>query len=531
MLNPEEIASREFLVALRGFDRDEVTTFLEDVAGDVDKLQRQVRDLEGKLSEARSGGDGAPSVPSDPRDAFKALGEETTRILVAAEESATEIREKADTEARNTIESAQKRAREELDGAQKRAKEELDSARRQAREDVEEARRSANRIVTEAEAQRDGIADEIRSLEAARDRLVGDLRTALSAVHESVGDLTGDAEATGTAPEGEDEAGEDDEAGDDDAEIARAAAEASADIATSSEPSLGDTLVADREHIEPAEAAPAGDENAAVTLAVARTPDAEPDAEVDQVAAATDRGTDSEEWAATATMEHDAFELREQSLSGVRPGMLRRLKRALQDVQNGALDSLRRADDDPDLDGLLPADDDLATVGAVGQMFLTAAYRAGLSDAATLADGTLDEDAGDATRIPAAASSFRDALTHEITSSLRATLRAGIDAGEPETSLSERIGEVFRDLKGPVVEGVVEEHLTRIYSDGAEDAWLELGVEETVWLVGDEPRCPENRCRTNANEGPVELGEDYPSGHRVPPAHSGCTCVLVPAPR
>ena len=538
MLNPEEIASREFLVALRGFDRDEVTSFLEDVAGDVDKLQRQVRDLEGKLEQARSSGEGqGTSVPTSPRDAFKALGEETTRILVAAEESATEIREKADTEARETVDSAQKRAREELDSAQKRAKEELDSARRQAREDVEEARRSANRIVTEAEQHRDGITDEIRNLEATRDRLVADLRAAVKAVHDSAGELVD--EDGGAAEVEVEEAGEEDEGGDDDAESARAGATETAAAAAGAAvdtPAPADDVVADREHVEPDEAVPAGDENDAVTAAVARTPETEPDDEVEAVAAAADTAAPAAEAEVEAEPaadeeEHDAFELREQSLSGVRPGMLRRLKRALQDVQNAALDGLRRAGDEPAIDDVLPSADDLATVGAVGQMFLTAAYRAGLSDAAQLAGGELGEDAGDASRIPSAASAFRDVLQREVISSLRATLRAGIDAGEPETSLSERIGEVFRDLKGPVVESVVEEHLTRVYSEGAEDAWLELNVDKVVWLVGDEPRCPENRCKSNGAEGPVELGGEFPSGHRVPPAHSGCTCVLAPAER
>ncbi len=224
----------------------------------------------------------------------------------------------------------------------------------------------------------------------------------------------------------------------------------------------------------------------------------------------------------------DPLPLREQSLAGVRPGMLRRLKRALQDVQNGALDALRQGGDRPEVDELIPSDDDLAPLGAVGQMFLTAAYRAGIADGGILVDREIGDDIGDESRVPAASATFRAVISHEITSALRATLRAGVEAGEPETSLSERVGEVFRDLKGPVIEQAVDQHLSRVYGHGQLDVWSHLGVRETAWIAGAEPRCPANQCRLNEQEGAVAIGAEYPSGDAVPPAHDGCTCGLAP---
>ncbi|MBW3660002.1 MAG: hypothetical protein KY457_15285, partial [Actinobacteria bacterium] len=145
-----------------------------------------------------------------------------------------------------------------------------------------------------------------------------------------------------------------------------------------------------------------------------------------------------------------------------------------------------------------------------------------------LVDREAPEDADDQSRVPAAAATFRAVLSHEVTSALRATIRAGVEAGEPETSLSERVGEVFRDLKGPVVEQVVDQHLARVYGFGQLDVWRSVGIDRSRWVLGQEPRCPANRCRLNDQDGGVPLGQEYPSGDTVPPAHDGCTCGLAP---
>jgi hypothetical protein len=226
-----------------------------------------------------------------------------------------------------------------------------------------------------------------------------------------------------------------------------------------------------------------------------------------------------------AAVDVDPRGLRDQSLAGVRPGMLRRLKRALQDVQNGVLDQLRQADG-VDPDALMPTGDDLEQLTGVAQMFLTAAYRAGVHDGGALVGQEAPEDAGDAGRVPDDAAAFRDLLANEIRASLTPSLRAGIEAGEPEPSLSERVGEVFRDLKGPVIETVVDEHLTRVYGHGLIGVWRELDVDQKSWVLGDEPRCPENQCRGNDAEGAVALEADFSSGDLVPPAHPGCTCAI-----
>lgn len=59
--------------------------------------------------------------------------------------------------------------------------------------------------------------------------------------------------------------------------------------------------------------------------------------------------------------------------------------------------------------------------------------------------------------------------------------------------------------------------------EGAREA-REIGVvTRKVWLLGQEP-C--DICLDNADEGPIDLDDDFPSGDSGPPAHPNCYCSL-----
>jgi DivIVA domain-containing protein len=122
-MDPDQIEQTHFLVALRGYARDEVDSFLKDVAGEVRGLRRQLAtasaeldarqaelkvrtaELEAKSSElaqlaARPQPVQAPAEvihpqPTDRAQAIRAIGDETERILLAAEDAAIQIRERA----------------------------------------------------------------------------------------------------------------------------------------------------------------------------------------------------------------------------------------------------------------------------------------------------------------------------------------------------------------------------------------------------------------------------------------------------
>lgn len=97
VVTPDTIRSREFLVALRGYDRDEVRAFLSDVA---DALSELSRDTAGPMSQG---------------SLFAEVGVQTQGILDAAQAAGDEIRRRAQVEADTTVQEAVEEAGREVD--------------------------------------------------------------------------------------------------------------------------------------------------------------------------------------------------------------------------------------------------------------------------------------------------------------------------------------------------------------------------------------------------------------------------------
>lgn len=533
----------DFTIVMRGYERHEVDAYLRDVVAEAARLRERVDALEGEVAGARRAG----GAQASPEEGFRHLGEETTRILVAAESAAREMREKAEREADATVAAAD----------------------RAARERVEDASAHADRIVAEAEARQRDVEAEIQRLENVRATLVDNLRGAISTTERAIG----------LAPS---------------RDAAEAAAATTAASTTSPVPTES-SVAADEPKVDPApgdpgpfdhdegsvrvvprpaaaaptpeatpepepeptpEPEPAPDPAPGPTPAPEPTPEPEPTAEPEPTpepepasasAAAEEPHGGADRQALEAALaeadaaagrttavptsgETDAGMLRERSLAGVRPGMLRRLRRALQELQNGVLESVRMRAEDTEVDALLPTAAEAAGLAEVARVFLDAGYRAGRADAPVLTDGeALQDPPTDTTRVADTADTLAEELLAELRTTLAPSLRAGVEAQEPDASLSERVGEVFRDLKGPIVETVVDRHLTSTYGRATLDGWSEEGVEEVRWVLGEETRCPEGMCRANTDEGTVAVGAEFPSGHAVPLAHEGCTCALEPA--
>ena len=105
MLTPEEIQSREFLVSLRGYDRDEVHAFLGRVAEQLaqteaksSQLQQRLDRLKAQQPSAAGLAEPAPAsqqASPEPSAMFAEIGKETQRILEAAQEAGQQIQRKA----------------------------------------------------------------------------------------------------------------------------------------------------------------------------------------------------------------------------------------------------------------------------------------------------------------------------------------------------------------------------------------------------------------------------------------------------
>lgn len=192
-MRPEDIQNHDFLVGLRGYDKDEVRTFLAEVAAEHAALLAAV-----EQSRASS----VAVAPPANDDDFESLGAGVAAILRTAKEQAGEITNDAQTRAAALSEEAESIRREAKESAQalhQRINDEAEGLRQQAEQHVADARAEAERIVREAtdrvrhievehEARMNNRTEEITRREAAtRARLVeaaDELQLALVALND-----------------------------------------------------------------------------------------------------------------------------------------------------------------------------------------------------------------------------------------------------------------------------------------------------------------------------------------------------------
>jgi DivIVA domain-containing protein len=160
------VASREFVVGLRGYERDEVRAFLEQLAAGADAED---------LSSA------AVDEPQPDADPFGLLGTEVASVLRSAQDAARAAIETADAEAARRIAVADSEAARLLDEA------------RMAADDV---RREADEIRAGAEADAAARLDRVRRLQQ---DVLDQLEHAALAIEQARSDLAAGGDAT---PEG-----------------------------------------------------------------------------------------------------------------------------------------------------------------------------------------------------------------------------------------------------------------------------------------------------------------------------------------
>ncbi len=172
-MDPEEIENRQFLVQIRGYARDEVEAFREEVAQEIKILRKQLTkatsdlshanselanakarlaEANAQLAEERSKPAGQPEAKSPEPEAppavdrasmFHMVGQETERILLAAEESAEQIHEQALKESAELMADTRMRVERSLA--------EFDAARRAAEEDFAGIRDSRSMVASQLE--------------------------------------------------------------------------------------------------------------------------------------------------------------------------------------------------------------------------------------------------------------------------------------------------------------------------------------------------------------------------------------------
>jgi hypothetical protein len=198
----------------------------------------------------------------------------------------------------------------------------------------------------------------------------------------------------------------------------------------------------------------------------------------------------------------------------------RRLKRTLQDNQNELLDLLRSKGNHWSID-LLPEvtehEDSYATAVLPA---LEQASEAGVSFAGSGSAGGPSVDA-------------LLGIAHELADSVVGPLRRRLAeddglADAEESVVTDHVGSAFREWKGERIERLAGDHVVAAFSLGTIAAVQKDQAAQVEWLAvagtGDAP-CPD--CEDNGLNGALGPGEEFPTGHRHPPAHPGCRCLLV----
>lgn len=217
------------------------------------------------------------------------------------------------------------------------------------------------------------------------------------------------------------------------------------------------------------------------------------------------------------------IERRAVLLDPITSRLARRLKRILQDDQNQLLHRLRAAaSKGGDVQVLLPEEEHRARFAQATQSFLGEAMAAGFAYVAQVRDVEVPEEVDEQVVRVAA-----ESLAATVVTLLRRRLVT--DAGELDGDLveaTERIGAAYREWRGERIERLVGDHALGTFSAGVVAGNKGGGLR---WVVTARTGgCAD--CDDNALAELVDAGEEFPTGHRHPPAHAGCRCLIVPTP-
>jgi DivIVA domain-containing protein len=565
-----DIAQHSFAVVRRGFDTDEVRSYLQSVARNLEALEARDEELRAALAEAE---ERAAHPVVDEATLTTSLGEHSARILRHAHEEAARIVVQAQEGAATLLRETQSQVDELQERTEASAAERVVEVELLVANAEQEARVESERIVAEAiaageaivvrakdegralldqvqEARRRVLADlatrrrglgiQIEQLRAARDEMAASVHGVRDRVDGILAQLDrtdeearaaaqgvadqfrlGSAELPHDQDETEQGAGAVPPTGPTPVVGAASGAETGEETAT---PSVDELFARIRAGTaagqQPVPTAPAagGDETAS------GADHAEP-AKADAGDASDQRGAagDVVEGAAGESSEEPVTQgdevapgpddsiiaRRDELLTPIAARLGRTIKRTLGDDQNRLLDRLRSAPASEVGELMGSEDEHLAAFAAAARSHLDEAFAA----------GTIFVGAGAAT-IPRgdAVEQSSAGLARAVVTNLRRLVEEGV--GDP----ADRIGAAFREWRGERVERLVGDQATQAFSAGVAAASADGKVR---WVVTTASGCSD--CEDNALGGAVSGSEAFPTGHAHPPAHSGCRCLITPA--
>jgi DivIVA domain-containing protein len=555
-LSTGDIARHSFAIVRRGFDIDEVKSYLQSVARNFELLEEREQELRAAVAEAD---ERAAHPVVDEATLSASLGQHSAQILRHAHDEAAKIVVQAQEGASTLLREAQSRANEiqeqsEGASAERVAEAELmvANARQEALAEVERIRFDAlaegdavivrakdegralleqvqearKRLMTDLAGRRRALSIQIEQLRAARDEMAASVQGARASMDEILSQLErSDEDARGAALAAADQARlhlPKDVPHDQEATGETAGHESGSEQQREAGHDGGSAGVAPSVDELFARIRAASDEPGKVTQAV---PVAGSGSDQDQSHGATSVDVDAASEVDPASEVDAASEVdddegpdaaliarRDALLSPISAQLSRHIKRALGDDQNRLLDELRST---PHIAGealLGPEDLHLSTFISAAQGHLGDAFGAGSvfgggDEGSHTANGAVEQAAA--------------GLARTVVTMLRRRIADGTDAGE---EVGDRVGAAFREWRGERIERLVGDFAVQAFSAGVAAATSTDGMVR--WVMTSSTGCSD--CDDNALAGAVPITEGFPTGHAYPPAHSGCRCLVTP---
>jgi DivIVA domain-containing protein len=528
-LTTGDIARHSFAIVRRGFDIDEVKTYLQTVARSIEVLEEREEELRAAVAEAD---ERAAHPVVDEATLTASLGQHSAQILRHAHDEAAKIVVQAQEGASTLLREAQSQANEiqarsEGASAERVAEAELmvADARQEARYEVERIRADAvaegeeviarakeegralleevhearRRVMADLVGRRRALSIQIEQLRAARDEMAAFVQGVRHSIDEILTHMDrSDEEARAAALAAGDQARLHLQRDQPDEEAAPSG-EPSEDPALGGVTPSVDELFA---RIRAGTAARRDEGGSTGDVAQHEVGDAGPEPEGDPGDEAEEAGPDQE-----------LIARRDELLTPISAQLSRHVKRALGDDQNRLLDVLRST---PNLSGdalLGPEDLHLSTFTTVAQGHMADAFMAGTAFAGAPAGAFAPGSAAD---------QAATGLSRTVVTMLRRRIADGGDDGE---EVSERVGAAFREWRGERIERLVGDFAVQAFSAGVAAAAPAGGLVR--WVLTSSDGCSD--CDDNALAGAVPITEGFPTGHAYPPAHSGCRCLVTPS--
>ena len=532
-----EITRSNFTVVRKGgLDPDEVHRHLELVAREANRLETKLHELERQLAEASRP---RPPEPLDEATLATALGNQGAAILRAAHEEAGRVTAEAQERVTQILTESQQRGAEYLIDAQTRATAMITEAESTAAQIDHDARLAAERLIDSAKVNGEALIERAREqgraiveqANAAKKDVLNDLIVKRKALTLQIEQLRVARDTLGTYILGlrdqVDVVVSEVSASD---ELARAAAldvlrHRPAAPDPTEEELLANTPMRPVPELNLAPLAAPEISNVAADPFANPTPDELPalDIEAGDEESANDLVNEIFARLRQATLEErgvaetaparpvakvtdDAFfSRRDRALEGPAAAVVRKMKRAIQDDQNIALEYLRASGqlEDEHLQRARYADasfDALMDAASAGAAFAVAesGVSGGTVDASTVAEVATE-------MALAVAGAIRKAVE-----------RDGVD--EP----SDRANAAYREWRGSRVELLATDAARRAFHLGV----ISASAGRTVRFLVAPYDAPCDVCAAAAGDRPA--GEDFAPGSSFPPLHAGCACSVVP---